>query len=146
MKTLLLLPNSFKRPGTIMSVAGLLLWCLTQQDLFDKLLTDRTASLYWPKIMVLSISFFSFLFGFAFLVFAKEKVEDEYINNTRLRSFQLAAASQVLFFVISFVYLFLFKKEPSVGYLLLCIIVFWLFYMVNFHVTLYKNKRRFHEE
>ncbi len=90
MKTKYLLPNHYKRLGAIMMPVGLLIWCLTQIGFFNNLLV-----VHWTIVAVLIISFFSFLTGMYFLVFVKEKQEDEYITNLRLQSFQLAAFIQL---------------------------------------------------
>src|SRR4051812_26541554 len=112
MNTRFLLPNYFKKLGLVMVPAGLVLWCLTQQNVFDKLLVGEH-SVSWPKVIVLVISWFGFLFGMYFIAFSKEKIEDEYINNIRLHSFQLAALVQLLFFIASFICMAVFHAEPD---------------------------------
>lgn len=145
------LPNSFKKPGAFMAPTGLLVWILTQQDVFDKVLLPNGQNSHVLKVVVLAVSFFSFLFGTYFVAFSKEKVEDEYIRNARLNSFQVAALFQLLLLVISFCSMFLFKLEPSgdgglVIFLTCCILLFWLAYIVNFNLTLYRNKKALNAE
>lgn len=95
--------------------------------------------------------FFQLRIGMYFLVFVKEKVEDEYISNIRLKSFQTASFLQFLFFILSFIIMFIFNKEPRGDgglemYLISCILLYWLFYIVYFNASIFINKRRIHAE
>lgn len=146
MKTKYLLPNHYKRLGAIMMPVGLLIWCLTQIGFFNNLLV-----VHWTIVAVLIISFFSFLTGMYFLVFVKEKQEDEYITNLRLQSFQLAAFIQLLFFLISFIIMLIFNTEPAHDsglalFFLISIFLFWLFYIIYFNYVIYRNKKKAYEE
>jgi hypothetical protein len=144
MNTRFLLPNYFKKLGAGMMPGGFVLWCLTQQDLFDKLLVGAHQTITWAKVAVLVISWFSFLFGMYFVAFSKEKTEDEYINTMRLHSFQVAALAQLLFYIFSFIYMAVFNREPKnfEAFLLGSVFLFWLVYIAYFHLTLIRNKRR----
>ena len=151
MKFSILLPHSFKKIGVIIAPLGLVIWCLTQLNLFDAILVNHSNGLNWPRVLVLSVSFFSFIFGLYFLVFVKEKVEDEYISNIRLKSFQTASFLQFLFFILSFMVMFIFNKEPNGDgglemYLISCILLYWLFYIVYFNVSIFISKRSIHAE
>jgi len=146
MKTKYLLPNQYKSMGAIMMPVGLLIWCLTQMGFFNNLLLA-----HWTYAAVCIISFFSFLTGIYFLVFVKEKQEDEYISNLRLQSFQLAAFIQLSFFLISFTIMLLFNTQPAHDYglslfFLFSIFLFWLFYIIYFNFIIYRNKRKAYEE
>jgi TRAP-type uncharacterized transport system fused permease subunit len=143
MKTKFILPNKFKKLGAFLMPAGLIIWCLAQHA--------EPAYPQWIRVSILCLSFFSFLFGFYFLMFSKERVEDEFINATRLHSFQIAALSQVLFFIFSFIFMFVAHKEPAgdgglVDFLLAAIAVFWLVYMIYFNLTLLTNRARANEK
>ncbi len=91
------------------------------------------------QIPLLPLSqFFSFLAGMYFLSFSKEKVEDEMISKIRLSSFQFAALCQLLFFIFSFAYMAISKKEPvGDGELLLfflcAIFLFWILFILRFN-------------
>ncbi len=151
MKLSILLPHSFKKIGVIIAPFGLVIWCLTQLNQFDTILVNQNTGLFWPKVLVLSASFFCFLFGMYFLVFAKEKVEDEYIKNIRLKSFQAASFLQFMFFIISFIVMFVFNNEPKGDggleiYLISCILLYWLFYIVFFNVSIFISKLRINAE
>ena len=140
MKPSLLLPNRFKKIGLVLLSLGLLVWILTQKELiFTEL--DKT-----NKVITLTMSFFCFLFGLYFFTFSKEPIEDEYINSIRLKSFQISSLIQMVFFIFSFILMFLFKNEPNGDgglsiFLLSSIILYWLVYIVSFNYNLISIKR-----
>ena len=136
-----LLPNRFKKIGIILFPIGLIIWIITQRDLFK---TDLNHSL---KVITLTLSFFSFLLGLYFTTFSKEPIEDEYINSVRLKSFQISSITQMVFFLISFTLMFILNIEPNgdggLSLFLLCsIIIYWVMYMVIFNYTLITNKSK----
>ena len=136
-----LLPNRFKKIGIILFPIGLIIWIITQRDLFK---TDLNHSL---KVITLTLSFFSFLLGLYFTTFSKEPIEDEYINSVRLKSFQISSITQMVFFLISFTLMFVLNIEPNGDgglslFLLSSIILYWLMYMIIFNYTLIKNKSK----
>ncbi len=141
MKSLLLLPNRFKKIGLILFPIGLIFWIVTQQGLFN------TAFNHAMKVFTLSLSFFSFLFGLYFISFSKEPIEDEFIDSVRLKSFQISSIIQIIFFLISFTIMFVFNIEPSGDgglsiYLLSSIILFWVMYIMIFNYTLINTKSK----
>jgi hypothetical protein len=141
MKPSFLLPNRFKRIGIILFPIGLIIWISIQQGLFKAELNHTM------KVIALSLSFFSFLFGLYFISFSKEPIEDEYINSVRLKSFQISSITQMVFFLISFTLMILFNFEPNGDgglsiFLLSSILIFWIMYMVIFNYTLITNKSK----
>jgi hypothetical protein len=141
MKPSFLLPNRFKRIGIILFPIGLIIWISIQQGLFKAELNHTM------KVIALSLSFFSFLFGLYFISFSKEPIEDEYINSVRLKSFQISSITQMVFFLISFTLMILFNLEPNGDgglsiFLLSSILIFWIMYMVIFNYTLITNKSK----
>jgi hypothetical protein len=150
MKTAILLPNYFKKIGTLLIPFGLIIWCLTQLGYFNNFLKNQTGNTNLYSA-VLIISFFSFLIGLYFLVFVKEKQEDEFIANIRLLSFQRASFLQFVYFFLAFLFMLLFKKEPSGDarlemFLILSILSFWLFYILHFNISLFLIKKKANEE
>ena len=136
-----LLPNRFKKIGIILFPIGFIIWIITQRGLFN---TDLNHTM---KVITLTLSFFSFLFGLYFISFSKEPIEDEYINSVRLKSFQISSITQMVFFLISFIIMFLFNLEPNGDgglsiFLLFSILIFWIMYMVIFNYTLITNKSK----
>jgi len=136
-----LLPNRFKKIGIILFPIGFIIWIITQRGLFNTYLNHTM------KVITLTLSFFSFLFGLYFISFSKEPIEDEYINSVRLKSFQISSITQMVFFLISFIIMFLFNLEPNGDaglsiFLLSSIILYWLIYMIIFNYTLITNKSK----
>jgi hypothetical protein len=141
MKPSFLLPNRFKRIGIILFPIGLIIWISIQQGLFKAELNHTM------KVIALSLSFFSFLFGLYFISFSKEPIEDEYINGVRLKSFQISSITQMVLFLISFTLMILFNLEPNGDgglsiFLLSSILIFWIMYIVIFNYTLITNKSK----
>jgi hypothetical membrane protein len=151
-----LLPYRFKPFGAVMMLAGLVIWIwgqlkLSQDSMAKYLIGIEAENAHLLKVTILVISFFSCLIGMFFLVFSKEKEEDEYVADLRLKSFQLAAFVQMTFFLIAFLYMFLFKKEPSGDaglelFLIASIFLFWFSYISCFQFALIKNKLQANEE
>ena len=136
-----LLPNRFKKIGYLLFPIGLIIWISIQQGLF------KTELNHTMKVITLTLSFFSFLFGLYFITFSKEPIEDEYINSVRLKSFQISSITQMVFFLISFIIMFLFNIEPNGDgglsiFFLSSILIFWIMYIVFFNYTLMKNKSK----
>lgn len=151
-----LLPYRFKPFGAIMMPAGLVIWVWSQMNLSESTLSTyfnglEPTIIHLIRVAILSISFFSCLIGMFFLVFSMEKEEDEYVVDLRLKSFQLAAFVQMFFFLLAFLYMFLFKKEPSADaglelFLITSIFIFWFSYISCFQFAMIKNKLQANEE
>lgn len=156
MQKSLLLPYRFKSVGAVMMPAGLIIWIWGQlklsQDSIAKVFNGiAPENAHLLKVTILVISFFSCLIGMFFLVFSREKEEDEYVIDLRLKSIQLAAFVQMTFFLLAFLYMFLFKKEPSGDaglelFLIGSIFLFWFSYISCFQFALIKNKLQANEE
>ncbi len=136
-----LLPNRFKKIGIILFPISFIIWISIQQGLFKSEINHTI------KVLTLTLSFFSFIFGLYFITFSKEPIEDEYINSVRLKSFQISSITQMVFFLISFIIMFLFNLEPNGDgglsiFFLSSIFIFWIMYMVMFNYTLITNKRK----
>jgi hypothetical protein len=151
MKTAILLPYYFKKIGMILIPFGLIIWCLTQLGYFNNILKNQIGNTTNLYSAVLIISFFSFLIGLYFLVFVKEEQEDEFIANIRLLSFQRATFLQFVYFLFAFLYMLIFRKEPSGDaglelFLIISILSFWLFYILHFNISLFLIKKKANEE
>ena len=141
MNSSFLLPNRFKKIGIILFPIGLIIWMITQRGLLN---TDLNHTM---KVITLTLSFFSFLFGLYFTTFSKEPIEDEYINSIRLKSFQISSITQIVFFLISLTLMFILNIEPNGDgglslFLLSSIILYWTLYMIIFNYTLINDKRK----
>jgi uncharacterized membrane protein YozB (DUF420 family) len=139
-----------------MMPAGLVIWILSQLYLSESNLSNYLngmdpRTIHLVRVIILSLSFFSCLTGMFFLVFSREKEEDEYVADVRLKSFQLAAFVQLTFFLVAFLYMFLFQKEPSGDaglelFLIGSIFLFWFSYLCCFHFAITTNKLQANEE
>lgn len=140
-----LLPHRFKKTGLLLLPMGMILWIGGQLGLFNPLLNSM--QLRWPGFQIILImGFFSFLAGVYFLMFAKEKTEDEFILKIRLESFQFAALFQLLFLIVLFTSMAVFSLDPgdeSVFILLLAglILLYWLAYIIRFNYVLHIKNR-----
>lgn len=141
-----LLPHRFKKIGLIAFPVGFSLWFIGQMGLIknflDKFISNEDTSLILT-IIILVISFFSFLLGLYALAFSKEKIEDEMIQKIRLESFQMAALTQLLFLIFSFLIIAIYKEPNEIGWMLFLIsiiAVFWLSYIFIFNYKVFKLK------
>lgn len=154
-----LLPHSFKKIGAFMFPLGFIGWVAGQMGFFTNFLffitgDDKTgysknsnpiAFYHLPNIIFLVLTFFSFIIGLYFISFSKEKKEDEFISKIRLESFQLSALIQLVFFILAFLIMFVFRIEPSGDtgwaiFILSSVFLFWLFYISRFNYVLHWRK------
>ena len=138
MKTSLLLPNRYKKIGWLLFPLGLIIWVATQTGMLDDYVNQLI------KVLILTLSFFSFLIVFYFVSFSKEPIEDEYITSMRLKSFQISAIIQMIYFLMAFTSMFLFHFKPNgdsglASFLLISILIYWSAYLIIFNITIIKN-------
>ena len=149
----LLLPNRFKKYGVFMAPLGFVTWLAMQFGLTKNLmllfLSDSSLAIHTINVVVAILSFFSFLAGIYFLVFSKEKVEDEMIQKTRLDSFQFAALIQIVCIILGFLLMLIFK-EPGEGGLMLFFImllfIFWLCFIGRFNYIIHIRIKQLNEK
>ena len=144
-----LLPHRFKKIGALIAPIGFAVWICMQFGYVTKVLfflfgessaTQYNSSYHLVNVCFAILSFFFFLAGIYFVTFSKEKVEDEMVQRTRLDSFQFAALAQIIFIIISFLFMLIFK-EPGEGGLMLFFIItiflFWLCFIGRFNFILH---------
>jgi hypothetical protein len=143
--TKFLLPYKFKYWGAFMFPFGFLGWLAGQMSNVIPWLSFMNWGIPLTPIFLV-ICFFSSLFGLLFLIFSKEKVEDEYVQKLRLESFQMAALLQIGYLVYSFIKLVIITKhvrneeEYFVFMFLRVLLVFWLVYIIRFNFILLRNR------
>ncbi len=149
----LLLPNKFKRLGLFMAPFGFVIWLAMQMGYTRKLMhffmDENNRAIITLNIIIAVLSFFSFLLGICFLVFAKEKIEDELIQKTRLDSFQFAALVQLVFISFGFLGMFLFKEPDNGGltlFFILLIFIFWLSFIGRFNYMIHVRIKQLNEK
>jgi hypothetical protein len=147
-----LLHYKFKYWGAFMFPLGFLGWYAGQMSNVYPWLSFLNFGFPYIQIFLI-ICFFSCLFGLLFLIFSKEKIEDEYVQKLRLESFQVAALLQIIYVVYSFIkFAFLTEKdvrdekEYMVFMFLRVLLVFWLAYITRFNFILVRNKLKANHE
>jgi len=148
-----LLPYKCKYWGAFMLPLGFLGWYAGQMSNVVPWLSFLNFGFPYIQIFLI-ICFFSCLLGLLFLIFSKEKIEDEYVQKLRLESFQLAAFLQILYLVYSFIRLAFSKEETSQSreaeswmfMFLRILLVFWLAYIIRFNFILLRNKLKVKNE
>ncbi len=148
-----LLPHRFKKIGFVIAPVGFCLWLVMQLGYIKRLLIGVFGQLdgkyEWSvyhiiNIIIAALGFFSFLAGFYFVSFSKEKVEDEMVQKTRLDSFQFAAFLQIILTIAGFLFI-LFSGDLSESNMMLFFIVlvfiFWLSFIARFNYILHVKYR-----
>lgn len=158
MKTSLLLPNRFKRPGWIILVPSALLGLFI--IIFDykfEFLDSRVFTIYsgsepFKDSVVLgfikanltdTIVGVLFLIGAVFVAFSKEKTEDEFIAKIRLES--LLWATYINYGILLFCFLFFYEFE------FLYVMIFNMFtilviFIIRFYYMLHRAKKSLSHE
>ena len=138
MKTSLLLPNRYKKIGWLLFPLGLIIWVATQTGMLDDYVNQLI------KVLILTLSFFSFLIVFYFVSFSKEPIEDEYITSMRLKSFQISAIIQMIYFLMAFTSMFLFHFKPNGDSgLVLTNIYFNILVSISYYIQHYYYKKQY---
>jgi heme/copper-type cytochrome/quinol oxidase subunit 4 len=149
----LLLPHKFKRYGLVMAPIGFVVWLAMQwgysKALLKLFLDYNNAAISSLNSLIAVLSFFTFLAGIYFLVFSKEKMEDEMIQQTRLESFLFAALVQIVFIIIGFISMFVIK-EPGEGglilFFILLLFIFWISFIGRFNYMLHIRIKQLDEK
>jgi hypothetical protein len=153
-----LLPHRFKKAGWLLLVPSFLtgLFILLNGEYetgptirtfgwFGEMLFNgnREPAIRWDKIELLhNLVSLLFLVGGMLVLFSKEKLEDEYINQLRLRSFQSAVFINyvILFFCILFIH-----GIPFLQIMISQLFTVMIIYIIRFHYLIYKTTVTSHE-
>ncbi|MCU0459878.1 MAG: hypothetical protein MUE37_12415 [Bacteroidales bacterium] len=158
MKTKLLLPNKFKKPGWILLIPSALLGLyVIISDFSFEFLDARVFTIFSDPIMSGDTIFFGFrednltntILGVLFIIgammvaFSREKTEDEFIAKTRLES--LLWATYINYGILLFCFLFFYEAE------FLYVMIFNMFtilviFIIRFQYMLYKAKKSLSHE
>lgn len=134
--------------GVVIAPVGFLLWFCIQRGIFTRLFififgegtVANNPPFHLANVIIAVISFFAFLGGIYFVTFSKEKVEDEMVLRTRVDSFQFAAFIQIIFLLLGFLAMVLFKepgKEGMVLFFASAIFLSWLCFIGRFNYILH---------
>lgn len=144
-----LLPHRYKTIGVVIAPLGFCLWLVMQLGYIKNLLInvfgETDGGYVWSAYHVIDVvaavlGFFSFLGGLYCVTFAKEKVEDEMVQKTRLDSFQFAAFLQIIVTIAGFLFM-LFAGDPGESgmmlFFIVLVILFWLSFIGRFNYVLH---------
>jgi len=144
-----LLPHRYKKIGTIIAPLGLGLWLCMQLGYIKKLLvyffgqpqmSYEVSPHHAVNVTTAILGFLCFLGGLYFVSFSKEKIEDEWVQRTRLDSFHFAAFLQIILTIAGFVFMMI-AGDPGEGGMMLFFIVlvflFWLSFIGRFNYILH---------
>jgi hypothetical protein len=146
----LLLPYRFKKIGNIIAPLGIAMWVVLQLDMFKPLFIqlfgrgqygELTPPYIVAGIVMIILSFFLFLAGVYFIIFSKERVEDEMIQKVRSESFQFAALLQIVFIILGFLSMLILgeperEEEVLEAFFGGCIFIFWLSFICRLRYVL----------
>lgn len=146
--------HKFKQIGWVIAPAGIIAWTLMQRGYIEKWITSivslREIELKASTYQIINTSvaitgFLACLIGLYLISFAKEKKEDEMINQTRLECFQFAALVQILMLISSFVVIFIIGEPGKEGFMLFFIgilLLFWVIYIARFNYIIYMKYKQ----
>ncbi len=159
MKTKLLLPNQFKKPGWILLIPSALFGLfIIISDFEFKFLDMRVFTIYSGSGVTQDPVLFGmikanltgtlvgvlFLIGAIFVAFSKEKSEDEFIAKVRLES--LLWATYINYGVLIFCFL-LFYEFEFLYVMIFNMFTILIFFIIRFYYILYRaNKSLSHEK
>ncbi len=159
MKTKLLLPNQFKKPGWILLIPSTLLGLfIIISDYEFKFLNMKVFTIYSgsgvfhdPVLFGMTKANLTgtlvgvlFLIGAIFVAFSKEKSEDEFIAKVRLES--LLWATYINYGVLIFCFLFFYEFE-FLYVMIFNMFTILIFFIIRFYYILYRaNKSLSHEK
>lgn len=143
METKLLLSNKYKTIGMLLLVISVALGIMVHfWDFEISFLTlepsHKKAKIFDERMNFTDeVALTGIIMALLFIAFAREKIEDEFINRTRLESWQWAILINYIMLVIATwaVYGFAFLDVMMYNMLTIPII-----FIIRFHYVLYKNK------
>lgn len=143
MESKLLLPRSFKRPGIILFILslalGILVWFRDFEFGFLTITPGGSVSkIFDDKINLTDeLALTGIIVSLLFLAFAREKIEDEFINRTRLESWQWAILINFILLLIATWVVHGFAYIDVMMYNMLTIPIIFI---LRFHFVLYKSR------
>ncbi|PCJ64992.1 MAG: hypothetical protein COA58_12030 [Bacteroidetes bacterium] len=153
MKSLVLLPNGFKKVGWILLALSVLMWSFhliwdwepswmefkTWSILNSQFLGESSWMSFKSQNMFITVVAVIFIIGGLVVGFSKEKVEDEFITTLRLNSLMWAVL--VGYLVLVFLYLTVYGLAflNVLAYQMFAILLLFIF---RFHYLLYKHNSK----
>ena len=143
MQSSILLPNKYKLIGTALLVVSLALGILVRfRDLqfafLNVVLREKPGDAFDDKINFTDeFALSGIILGLLFIAFAREKREDEFINKTRLESWQWAVLINYILLLIATWSVHGFAYIDVMMYNMLTIPIIFI---IRFHYVMYKTK------
>ena len=143
MQSSILLPNKYKLIGTALLVVSLALGILVRfRDLqfafLNGVLREKPGDAFDDKINFTDeFALSGIILGLLFIAFAREKREDEFINKTRLESWQWAVLINYILLLIATWSVHGFAYIDVMMYNMLTIPIIFI---IRFHYVMYKTK------
>ncbi len=148
MKNSILLPSKYKVFGWIIFLlfATLGIFCMTKDFQIHGLQIYHIPTGSFDSItfgfedfnLTNELAFLGITIGLLMIVFAKEKIEDEYISMLRLKSLQLAVLlSYIVLIILNFSFY-------GLGFLILLVYNVWttlIIFIIKFYLSLYQLRR-----
>ncbi|MCK0204222.1 hypothetical protein [Ornithobacterium rhinotracheale] len=148
MKTKFLIPRNFKWLGLALVLIGIALWTYStfkpnfgiETKVFafwgyfeeDKIFDFSSRDILYTLVNVL------WIVGGLMIAFAREKVEDEFIEKLRLESFQWAFLVNYLILLVLFIFVYGFA---FINVLIFSIYTVLILFILRFHYLLFKQKK-----
>ncbi|MGV4438987.1 hypothetical protein ACQ1PL_05730 [Ornithobacterium rhinotracheale] len=148
MKTKFLIPRNFKWLGLALVLIGIALWTYStfkpnfgiETKVFaflgyfeeDKIFDFSSRDILYTLVNVL------WIVGGLMIAFAREKVEDEFIEKLRLESFQWAFLVNYLILLALFIFVYGFA---FINVLIFSIYTVLILFILRFHYLLFKQKK-----
>ena len=143
MRSKLLLPHRFKWIGIILFIPFCVLGLLNRYSEFRIEALSfyiEDGNLFTPaQNLTDELSLTGSIISLLMVAFAKEKQEDEFINHTRLESWQWAVLINFLLLIIA---TWVFYNEAFIDVMMYNLLTPLLIFIIRFNWTLARNKRR----
>ena len=142
MRSELLLPHKFKWIGILFFIPSLILGILSRYWDFQiaaLTLAKKGSSMFVsPQNLTDELALSGLIISLLMIAFAREKHEDEFINHTRLQSWQWAVLNNFLLLVIA---TWIFYDESFIDVMMYNLLTILIIFIIRFNWVLSRNKR-----
>lgn len=143
MRTKLLLPRRYKTAGIILLAVSLVLGILVRFWEFEFSFLTIVLKKHAPPVFDDKINFTDefaltgIILSLLFIAFAREKNEDEFINKTRLESWQWAV---LINYILLLVATWAVHGFPYIDVMMYNMLTIPIIFIIRFHYVLYKTR------
>ena len=142
MQSALLLPSKYKKIGTVILVLSLSLGILVrfrdfQLDFLTVVFKDKPGTMFDDKINFTDeFALSGIILGLLFIAFAREKREDEFINRTRLESWQWAVLINYILLLLA---TWAVHGLAYIDVMMYNMLTIPIIFIIRFHYVMYKT-------